>query len=157
MSYKQWGTVAFASILASPILLAISMICLAVVFIIGYVTLAMFGLVSAVIYGAFGMFILWGIGKYSKSALKKYSWLVAIVPIGFVVGLVADNAPIMQMSMLQKINTNVTLVSNEVVGNSVVTVVGPYLIATFALILAMVALLTQTSWFTKHAKKLIHF
>ena len=147
MSAKEWGVVALAGILASPILLSISLIIVAVVFIIGYVTLLLFGLVSAVIYAAIGLGLVWLLGKLSVDFLKKYPYIILIVPAMFIMGYIVDHTTLTMLSFASRINSEVSFASMQVDNADYVLIAGPYLVAIVALVVAVLVLaltLTKT-------------
>lgn len=137
-------TVGLAAVLANPILLAIVLIIGAVAFFTIYLTLAMLGLVSAVIYALFGLCLVWFVGAFSKSFLEKYWQIILIVPLLFALGWIADHSSLLSwLSMAQKINVSSGFGSMSFMDGTYVLMFGPYLVAIAALI-AAVAVLSVT-------------
>lgn len=141
LSAKEWGLTFLASVLASPLLLALSLIAVAIIFIVGYITLAIFGLVSAVIYAAFGLGVIWLIGMVDKVALKKYPWIIAIVPILFVFGYIADHLPNLGLSLIPAINQSYVIGRQNIYDGDAVLLFGPYVVAVIAIVMAAVSLI----------------
>jgi hypothetical protein len=147
MSLKEWGTVLGSQILGNPFALVGSLIIAAVVFIVGFATLAAFGLISAVIYALFGLGFVWFIGTISKTALKKYWWISFIVPGFFVFGLLVDHLPFLSLSslsMASKISGSAGLMSQEWTGAEMALVVGNVFVAVLALAFAMIVILLNS-------------
>ena len=141
MSSKEWMTVGLAAVFANPILLAIVLILGAVAFFTIYLTLAVLGLVSAVIYALFGLCLVWLVGVFSKSFLAKYWQIILIVPLLFALGYVADHSSMLSfLSMAQKIDVGSGFGSMSFMDGTYVLMFGPYLIAIFALITAVAVL-----------------
>jgi len=55
------------------VIAVIGLVIVGVLFAVVYATLVIFGLVSALIYGAFGLILVWLIGSASKTAIE-YHW-----------------------------------------------------------------------------------
>ena len=141
MSTKQWGAVALAEIIASPILLAIALIVCAVVFIAGYITLLLLGLVSAVIYALFGMGLVWLTGAFSRKTLEKHPQIIFIVPMLFLFGLVVDHLPNLAMlSLADWIGSDIVIAQNSWFSALPVALPGYMLFAVIALVVAVAVL-----------------
>jgi hypothetical protein len=139
MSLKEWGIVTGAQILGNYVALIVALVAGAVIFVVGYITLAAFGLVSAVIYGLFGFGIVWAIGTFSAKTLKKHWQIVLIIPGLFFFGLISDR--ISQMSMLSwvpMIDRSTMIAQNDIMQGGFVTLYGPYLVGAILLVVAFV-------------------
>jgi hypothetical protein len=153
LAAKSLGLVFLAQIMANPILLAVSLIAGAVLFIVSYVTLMILGLVTAVLFAMVGLGLVWLIGRVSSETLRTHWYIMLIVPAAFLIGLVADRVP-MGLSMIPIINQNYILAPNAVTGGESASLFGPYVVATLALMMAVLALLLQVSGKKNYMRKL---
>jgi len=153
LAAKSWGLVFLAEIVANPILLAVSCIAGAILFIISYVTLLLLGLVTAVIFALVGLGLVWLIGKVSAATLSKHWYIMLIVPGAFLIGLAADRMPL-GLSMISTVNRMYMLSPNAVSGGEGASLFGPYVVATMALIMAVFALLLQVTGKKSYWRKL---
>lgn len=158
MSVKEWGLTFLAQILASPILLAVSLITVAVLFIIAYATLVVFGLVSAVLYGAGGLILIWIIGSASPQTLSDHWYIVLIVPALFIFGLISDRVSSLGLSLVPTIEQGLTLSYNDVATGASVVVYGPYMVAVLSLVASIIALIStillkRKFWWVGRRKK----
>jgi hypothetical protein len=154
MSGKEWGLVFLAEVMANPILLAISLIVGAAVLIISYVTLAVLGLVTAVLFALVGLGLVYLIGKVSSGTLKSHWYIMLIVPLGFVVGLIADRMPL-GLSLVPMVSQQYMLMQNDIAGSGAVWVSGTTLVAVAALMVAVLALLMTVKGKKKGFNKLV--
>jgi hypothetical protein len=101
------------ALLANPIVVAIGLILIAILFIVGYVFLWAWGLVTAAVFFVAGIFLLFILTRVDKEILKRYPLLSAI-PLGLgVAGYVIDHVP--RLSMLSLAGNSSVAVDSAVV------------------------------------------
>lgn len=154
MSDEKSSVGLLAGLLASPIILAITLIVFGIVFLVAYLTLASLGLVSAVVFALAGLCIIWLIRAISRDWLSSHAWVIAIVPLGFAAGFVADRLPsLARLSVLSVINAEVPFGFLSLSGGEYVMVVGPYAVAIAALVFAVLVLAISFLDYKKTVRK----
>jgi hypothetical protein len=132
-----------ATLMANPITFAIVLAGIAIWFLIGFVTLALLGLVTAVIFAVVAVGIIWLLGLVNKNFLKNHPLIIMIVPLFFIVGYISDHVPALGLSLLPAIDRTVILAQQDFLGGTV-AIYGPYAVAFVALMVAVASLIV--SW-----------
>ena len=159
MSAKEWGLVGLASILASPLLLGVSLVVVAVLFIVSIATLALLGLISAVILAAVGLGIVWLMGRVTSMAWVGRHWYLALgIVLGFfAVGWLSDHVAGFGLSLIPMVRQNFVLSQNALFGADA-TVSGAILISIISLFVAVLALMLsmkKTKMYLHKIKKML--
>jgi hypothetical protein len=158
-SKKDLGIAAVTLAVANPVIAVIGLVIVGVLFAVVYATLVIFGLVSALIYGAFGLILVWLIGSASKTALENHWWIVLIIPVFFVFGWFSDRMGSLGLNWLPShISQNVVFTQNTWANGSQVTVYGPWLIALIAFVVAALAFVVSINthkkfWWVGHKRR----
>jgi len=143
---KAWYVVALATLFASPELLIALLVVIGIVFAIFYVTLLIFGLVSAIIYGSVGVLLVVLAGKNN---VEKHFWLLLFIPIFFVFGWISDRSKALGLSLTHYANIKIVISQNALINGLPSYVVIPV----FALAAFVIALVILIIVFVKRIKK----
>jgi len=108
------------SLFANPILIILGLLGIGVFFMIGYVVLWAWGMVTAAIFFAAGLFLVFIVGKMNRDYLNKHVYLV-LLPVGLgAVGYASDHFP--KLEFLSVTGGGSTPVNNVLVAVGVIAV-----------------------------------
>jgi hypothetical protein len=131
---------------ANPALAVIGLIFGGVLFAILYTTLVIFGLVSALVYGAFGLILVWLIGSFSKTWLEAHGWIVLIIPVFFVFGWFSDRMGSLGLNLLSFTKNQVVISHDAWVPNGgAVAMYGSVIVAVLMFFGALLVIATFTA------------